>query len=139
MFPLFGTNINHTVGNCRRCRWYRWQFTAGGIDTGSNFAAGIVDKFATSINNTSGTGGKIFRRNVVDTGSKFATGVVETIVDTGCKFATGVIDTGGASLLANISAIFEKNQNDPKDIFGGMGEHDTWKKPESKDLMTLSL
>ncbi len=32
-------------------------------------------KFATGINNTSGTGGKIYR--VVDTGSKFATGFVD--------------------------------------------------------------
>jgi hypothetical protein len=45
--------------------------------------------FATGINNTSETGGKICRR-VVDTSGKFATGVV----DTGGNFAAGVIDTG---------------------------------------------
>jgi hypothetical protein len=47
-------------------------------------------KFATSINNTSGIGGK------------FANGVV----DTGGKFAADVVDTGGASGLANVSANF---------------------------------
>ncbi len=59
-------------------------------------------KFATGINHTSSSGGKICPR-VVDTGGKFATGVVDTggkfatgVVDTGGKFATGVIDTGGA-------------------------------------------
>jgi hypothetical protein len=31
------------------------------------------------------------------------------VADTGGKFATGVVDTGGAPLLANISANFRKN------------------------------
>ncbi len=48
---------------CRRCRWYRWQFATGIVDIGGKFAAGIVDiissKFATGVNNTRGTGGKI--------------------------------------------------------------------------------
>jgi hypothetical protein len=55
-------------------------------ETGSKFAAGIVDtggKFATGINNTSET--------LVKLVTKFAAGVV----DTGGKFATGVADTGG--------------------------------------------
>ncbi len=50
------------------------------------FATGVIDtggKFATGVNNTSETGGKICRRCVVD--------------------------TGGAPLLANISANFRKN------------------------------
>jgi hypothetical protein len=44
LFPLFATSV---------------------VDTGGKIAAGIVDtggKFATGINNTSETGGKIFRR-----------------------------------------------------------------------------
>ncbi len=45
-------DINPIV--CHRCRWYRWQFAAGIVDTGG--------KFATGINNTSKTGGKICRR-----------------------------------------------------------------------------
>ncbi len=47
------------VENFRRCRWYRWQFSTGVVDTGAKFAAGIV---ATGVNNTRETGGKIFRR-----------------------------------------------------------------------------
>jgi hypothetical protein len=65
------------------------------------FATGVIDtggKFATGINNTSQTG-------VADTGGIFAAGDV----DTSGKFATSVVDTGGAPLLANISANFRKN------------------------------
>jgi hypothetical protein len=58
--------------------------------------------FATSINNTSETGGKI-SAGVIDTGGKFAAGVVDTscdfaagVVDASDKFATDVVDTGGA-------------------------------------------
>ncbi len=50
---------------CRRCRWYRWQFATGVVDTGGKFAAGIFGtggKFATGVNNTRGIGGKICRR-----------------------------------------------------------------------------
>jgi hypothetical protein len=47
-----------------------------------------------------------FAAGVADTGGKFAAGVV----DTGGNFATtGVVETGGAPLLANISANFRKN------------------------------
>ncbi len=42
------------VAICRRCRWYRWQFATGVIDTGG--------KFSTSINKTSENGGKICHR-----------------------------------------------------------------------------
>ncbi len=46
---------------CHRCRWHRWQFATGFVDTGGKFAGGIVDtsgKFATSVNNASENGGK---------------------------------------------------------------------------------
>ncbi len=43
----------------RRCLWYRWQIATGIIDTGVNDSGG---KFATGINNTSQTSGKICRR-----------------------------------------------------------------------------
>ncbi len=35
--------------------------------------------------------------------------------------------------------IFEKIRNDPIIIFKGLGEGDSWKKPEAKNLVTLSL
>jgi hypothetical protein len=67
--------------------------------------------------------------------AKFAAGVV----DTGGKFAAGVVDTGGAPWLANIPRIFEKNRNDSNVIIRGLGEGDSWRKPEAKNLVTLSL
>ncbi len=54
------------------------------------------------------------------------------------KFDAGVID--GAPWLANLSADFcEKIWKDPNVIFKGLGEDDSWKKPEAKYLVTLSL
>ncbi len=85
--------------------------------------------------------------------AKFAAGVV----DTGGKFAASVIDTGGnlppvsLTLVANLPPvslmhlelrslqIFEKIRNDPNVIIRGLGEGDSWKKPEAKNLVTLSL
>ena len=56
LFPLFATGFNDTGG----------KFAAGVVDSGGGkFAAGIVDtggKFATGVNNTRGTGGKICHR-----------------------------------------------------------------------------
>ncbi len=77
---------------------------------------------------------------------KFATGVA----DTGGKFATGVVDTGGnfaAGLLTPVvhldsqisPRIFEKIWNGLNAILLGLGETDSWKKPEAKNLVTLSL
>ncbi len=73
-------------------------------------------QFATSIDNTSETGGKICRRcrwyqwqiwdGVVDTCGNFAGGVV----DTGGKSATGVIYTCGVPWLANIYANFREKK-----------------------------
>ncbi len=72
---------------------------------------------------------------VVDTGGNFAA----SVVDTGGKFAMGVVDTGGQPWAANISANFRKNRNGPNGILRGLGETDSWKKPEVKNLVTLSL
>jgi hypothetical protein len=55
------------------------------------------------------------------------------------KFATGVVDTGGAPRLANISANFLKIRNSPNAILWGWGETNSRKKPEAKNLVTLSL
>ncbi len=64
-------------------------------------------------------------------GEKFATGVA----DTGGKFATDVVDTGGAPW----PRIFEKIRNGLNGILWVWGETDSWKKPEAKNLVTLSL
>ncbi len=92
------------------------MFATGVVDTGSKFTAGIVDtggKFATGINNTRETGGKICRRRLWYR----------------WQFATGVVDTDGQPWAANI----------PNGILRGLGETDSWKKPEAKNLVTLSL
>ncbi len=64
---------------------------------------------------------------------KFMAGVI----DTGGKF-TSVINAGGAPWLANISANFQNSWNDPYVIFRGLGEDALCKKPEAKNLLTLS-
>jgi hypothetical protein len=89
-----------------------------------------------------------FAARVVDTGGKFATSVVDTcdkfaagVIDTCDKFAGSVIDTGSAPWLANITVIFWKDLKLPwYFIFTGLrDEDDSWKKPEAKNLVTLSL
>ncbi len=99
---------------CSRCRWYRWQI----LPLVSTTQVVLVAKFSIG---------------VVETGGKYATGVV----DTGGKFATGVVDTGGAPWLANISENFRNFLK--LMLILGLGEDDSWKKPEAKNLMTLSL
>ncbi len=45
-----------------------------------------------------------------------------------------------ANLKLRISPrIFEKIRNDPNGILRGLGETDSWKKPEVENLVTLSL
>ncbi len=99
---------------CHRCRWYQRKIAAGIVDTGRKFAIGI--------NNTSKTGGKICHQ---------------------CRWylwqAARVFDTGGAPWLAKSLRIFKKIQNGPNGILWGWGETDSWKKPEAKNLVTLSL
>ncbi len=92
-------------------RWQRW-------------------KIATGINDTSGPGEK-FAASVIDTRGKFATGVAE--------FAYGVSDAGGAPWLADIAANFRKIFVLNLSYLQGLGEDDSWKKPEAKHLVTLSL
>ncbi len=85
--------------------------------------------------------GKFVAAVLVDTG----------VLDTGGKFATGVNDTGGqwkspercdqwppvsmtpvVHLDLRISPrIFEKIRNNPNIIIRGLGEDDSWKKPEA--------
>ncbi len=55
------------------------------------------------------------------------------------KFATGVVDTGGAPWLANISDNFRKKFEMTQHYFLGLGEDDSWKKPEETNLVTLSF
>jgi hypothetical protein len=67
--------------------------------------------------------------------------IFASVVDTGGKFATGVNDTGEpANLELRISPrIFEKIRNGPNGTIRGLGETGSRKKPEAKNLVTLSL
>ncbi len=70
---------------------------------------------------------------VIDTAEKFNGGVVNTgeqffgdVVDTGDKFCTGVVDTAEPlNINSRISPrIFEKIQNGPNGILGGLRDTD---------------
>ncbi len=119
------------------------KFAAGVVDNGGNLppalltlAANLPPVSLTPVANlppVSTTQGELV--------AKYAAGVV----DTGGKFAAGVVDTGGnlppvvhLDLLLS-PRIFEKIRNDPNVIVRGFGESDSWKKPEAKNLVTLSL
>ena len=95
--------------------------------------------------------------------------IFATVIDTGGKFAAGVNDTGGKGKGKNLymltllpkgvqtkllkffclkvfsielrisPRIFEKIRNGPNVIIRGLGETDSRKKPEAKNLVTLSL
>ncbi len=68
---------------------------------------------------------------VTETGDKFLAGVV----DTAEQFIAGVND-----IYSWISPqIFEKIQKGPNGILGGLGDTDSWKKPEVKNLVSDSL
>jgi hypothetical protein len=100
----------------------------------------------------------LFATGVIDTGGKFSAGVV----DTGGKLPPvslipvanlPPVSTTLAKLVANLPPvllipvailrisprIFEKIRNGPNGILWGCGETDSWKKPEAKNLVTLSL
>ncbi len=55
------------------------------------------------------------------------------------QFSTGVVDTGGAPWLPNISANFRKKFETVLIEYSGAEGIDSWKKPEAKNLVTLSL
>ncbi len=121
---------------CRRCCWYWWQIVTGVVDTGSNLPPVSTPPVS------------------MTPAANFATSF-PSVVDTGGKFAAGVIDTGGklppvlltpvanfppvANLDLQISPrIFWNIWNGPNGILRGWGETDSWKKPVTKNLVTLS-
>ncbi len=105
----------------RRCQLRRWQI-------------------ATGFNNTRGTGGKICSRCRWHRWQ-----ICRRCCWYRRQFATGVnlppvLLTTVAHLDLRISPrIFEKIRNDPDVIIRGLGEGDSWQKPEAKNLVTLSL
>ncbi len=61
------------------------------------------------------------------------------VVDTGGKFAAGVVDTSGNLPPVTTPVVHLDLRNDPNVIIRGLGEGDSRKKPEAKNLVTLSL
>jgi hypothetical protein len=66
------------------------------------------------------------------------------VVDTGGYFLTPVANLPPVSLIPVVNLelrisprIFEKIRNGPNGILRGLGETDSWKKPEAKNLVTL--
>ncbi len=55
------------------------------------------------------------------------------------RLQTPESDTGGKPWAANISANFQKNSKRSLWNTLGLGETDSWKEPEAKNLVTLSL
>ncbi len=68
---------------------------------------------------------------VNDTSDKFFADVVDT--------AEQFSDTGDKYSFANISANFWKIQNVLNGILRGLGDTDSWKKPEVENLVSDSL
>jgi hypothetical protein len=58
---------------------------------------------------------------------------------TGGKFTTGGLLNRCCTLTCEYLANFRKIRNDPNFIFMGLGEDDSWKRSEAKNLVTLSL
>jgi hypothetical protein len=125
LFPLFATGVNDNGG----------KFAAGVVDTCGNLppvSLTLVAYFATGVVNT---GGK-FAASVVDTPAAILPPVSLTPVANLPPVST----TSVVHLDLRISPrIFENTQNDPNVIFRGLEEGDSWKKPEAKNLVTLSL
>ena len=91
--------------------------------------------FATGVNNTRGTGGKICRRC-----RWYRWQICRRCRWYWRQFATGVVDTGGAPWLANISANFLKNLKWSYCYYQGLGGRwfmkQTWSK-KSRDTVPL--
>ncbi len=132
--------------NCHRCCWHRRQFATGINDTGGKFATGVVD-----------TGGKqwdqyqaadtlkwTWRQKCIYVLTLLSKGVQTKLL----KFFWLKIflichrcqqhwwSTLSCEYLREFS---KKIWNGPTGILWGWGETDWWKKPEAKNLVTLSL
>ncbi len=140
----FATGVNDTGGKWKKCsirkiliilfghlwvveKTYIYKFLPSSSLSGvCNLI--LFQSFATGVNNTRGTGGKICHRSVVYTGGKFCRQChwYPRQFATGGKFATGVVDTSGAPWLAIFSTNCQKIWNDPNVIIRGLGEGDSW-------------
>ncbi len=104
---------------CHGCHWHRWQimWTISGC-------------WHLKVNLTA-----IIYIYVSSTTQRWPNKIIKRFF----PFATGVVDTGGKPWAANISANFRKIWNGLNGTLWGWGETDSWKEPEAKNLVTLSL
>ncbi len=106
------------------------------VDTGGKFATGVNDaggKFATGVKAK-------FYIYVYSTTQRCPNKIVKIFLFEGFFHLPPVSLTPVANLELRISPrIFEKNRNDPNGIIRGLGETNSRKKPEAKNLVTLSL
>jgi hypothetical protein len=108
-------------------------------NTGINDTGG---KFATSVNDT---GGKLMLVSTTPAANlppvyRWCTLTCEYLRKFLKKFKTVLMGYSGAGLELRISPrIFEKIRNGPNGTLRGLGETDSWKKPEVENLVTLSL
>ncbi len=124
LFQLFATDVVE-------CRWYWLSLTPA-----ANLSLVSLTLVAnlSPVSTTSAAPVAKFASCVSDTGGEFASGVV----DTG-GLAAIVVDTSGAPWLANNSVNFRNFKMTLMLFSGAGGEDDSWKKPEAKNLVILSL
>jgi hypothetical protein len=123
-------------------------FATGVIDTGGNLPLASLTPAANlpPVSTTQGDLVAKFAASVVDTCGKFAACVIDTGGNLPPVLLTPVANLPPVSLTLVVHLdlrisprIFEKIRNDPNVIIRGLGEGDSLKKPEAKNLVTLSL
>jgi hypothetical protein len=113
---------------CRRYRWHRWQICHQCQQHKGNWWKNLPPVSLMPVAN-------LPLVCVVDTGGNLPPVLLTPVANLPPVSLTPVVH-----LYLGISPwIFKKILNDPNSIIRGLGEGDSWKKPEAKNLVTLSL
>ncbi len=146
---------------CRRWRWYRWKIATGAVDTGGKFATGanlprvsttqaeLVAKFAPLTPDanlplvslspvTNLPPGKICHRCQQHNPNLWQNLPLVSLTPVANLPLVSLTQVMHFDLRIS-PQIFQKIWNDPNVIIRGLGEGDLWRKPEAKNLVTLSL
>ncbi len=109
---------------CHRCRWHRWQIMAT-ISGCRYLKVNLKAKIYIYVNSTT---------------QRCPNKIIKSFMLEGFFHLPPVSLTPVANLELRISPrIFEKIRNGPNGIIRGLGETSSRKKPEAKNLVTLSL
>jgi hypothetical protein len=128
----FATGVNDAGGNhqryrrqiCHRCQRHRWQIMATRSGW-RHLKVNLKAKIYTYVHSTT---------------QQCPNNIIKIFLLEGFFHLPPVSLTRVANLELRISPrIFEKIRNDPNGIIRGLGETDSRKKPEAKNLVTLSL